>query len=155
MMYVMINVVNNCKGEIMHQELHKARHDYLCSGCKDIIEKGTQYYKVGMFKAQVYHTECLPNAGVAPVIETKVEQVPDHSNDSFNGDRPACEEPEPEEDKEATEEENLKTLNIIAEVASRPNTNNTLPKVTKETFARSKRAKDLSTKMILNMRKGK
>ena len=58
----------------MYQKLHKARQDHLCTGCTEIIEKGTQYYQVGLIpKNKDYHVDCLPKTEPTPMTETKVE----------------------------------------------------------------------------------
>ena len=62
----------------MYQKIHKARQDHICSGCENIIEKGTQYYQAGLIpKNKDYHIDCLPKTEPTPVTETKVEPVAD------------------------------------------------------------------------------
>ena len=55
----------------MYQKIHKARQDHLCTGCQNIIEKGTKYYQIGLIpRNKDYHIECQPNA------QTMVEAGP-------------------------------------------------------------------------------
>ena len=70
----LMNNETKLKGGKMYQKIHKARQDHLCNGCTKIIEKGTQYYQVGLIpKNRNYHIECLPKTDPTPVKETKVE----------------------------------------------------------------------------------
>ena len=139
----------NRKENSVYQKTHKARQDHLCTGCGNIIEKGTQYQQIGLIpKNKDYHVDCLPKDEPAPVTETTVEpEVKDDPIWTIGNHRT---------ETTATINKQIEEMRDtnIQEPETKPNLTQT--RDVKGKFARSKREKDLSTRIMLGLaNKGK